>query len=360
MKKERVMKYRQKLIAAILIVNIIFSIFAILPFFFVSPLGTQFDAKFQDVLGEDYWEDIPEKYRNLLKIQGNYYDRRDVSYFRNRDITVTADIKYGNDTYQLFDMYEDEGIEESDKPAIIQVHGGGSTTSAKKNGINMVWACNYFASLGFIAFSVEYTPAPIDPFPKGVEDVRRAIAFIKRNADKYNIDNESIVLMGNSRGGHLVTLAAYTGINEDKWWLENGGNFTASELEVACVVDLYGAVDQFYSFEHNGFLASRNEIIFDGTPDIKEEIYEKHTTKNFVSDKCPPTLIMHGTIDQIVQVGESQGLVEELENKGVKYVYLEVPFGQHGFDAVPGTAGNLLAYYFIPRFILHTLYASKS
>ena len=93
-----------------------------------------------------------------------------------------------------------------------------------------------------------------------MKDVRKAIVHIKRNAEKYDIDNESIALMGPSRGGHLVTLSAYTGATNDSWWQEHGGNYTAEDLEVACVIDLYGAVNPFYPARHgNNFLARRND-----------------------------------------------------------------------------------------------------
>ena len=58
----------------------------------------------------------------------------------------------------------------------------------------------------------------------------------------------------------------------------------------------------------------------------------------------------------MVQVGESRVLVEELEKEGVQHIYLEIPTGQHGFETVPGTAGNLLTFYFVPRFIFSVLY----
>jgi len=355
-KKERIQKYRHPLVVFTLIISFFFSIFAIIPFLCVNPLGNQFETIFKDKLGDDYWEKIPEEYRERLKAPGNYFDRIDLGFFLNRKLSIDSDISYGSEEYQKFDMYDNPNIKKDEKPAVIVIHGGGSTTFASKESINYVWACKYFASLGFVAFCVEYTPAPIEPFPKGVADVMKAIVYIKNHADDYNIDNNSIVLFGSSRGGHLVTQVAYTGVNNDNWWREHGGNYTTAELEVACVVDLYGAVDQFYAFEHNGFLASRNKIIFDGTPEEKEELYEHHTVKNYVSKNCPPTLIIHGSIDKMVQVGESLGLVEELEGSDAFYIYLEVPFGQHGFEAVPGTAGNLLVYYFIPRFVLFILY----
>jgi len=360
-KKERIPKYKHKLLVFSLIVFISFSVFAIIPFLYVTPLGAKFDKKFKNEFGDDYWNDIPENYRQYLKKQGNYFDISDLKYFRNKDVEIKKDICYGDkdDKWQIMDKYEDKSIREKNKPALIFVHGGGSTNFSRKDDIYCIWICRYYATIGFVAFSLEYTSATVEPFPKGVLDVRTAIVHIKQNTGEYNIDNSSIVLMGQSRGGHLVTICAYAGINdaeEGSWWRANGGNFTAEQLRVACVIDLYGAVDQFYAFEHNGFLASRNKIIFGGTPEEKKELYEVHTSKNYVSKDCPPTLIMHGSLDQMVQVGESKELHNALDEAGAFNIYLEVPFGQHGFDIVPGTAGNLLAYYFIPRFIFLVLY----
>jgi acetyl esterase/lipase len=303
------------------------------------------------------FKQIPTKYQNRLKSPGNYYDLKDVGYFLNRELDLDSDIPYGIETYQKFDKYEDLSISESNKPAVIIVHGGGSTTFTTKTSINYVWACRYFASLGFVSFSVEYTPGPVTPFPKGVTDVMKAIVHIKNNSAAYNIDNQSITLFGSSRGGHLVTQAAYTCYNNDTWWQSNGGNYTAAEIEVACVIDIYGAVDQVYEYEHNGWLHGRNQILFGGTYEEQQILYEKHTVKNYVYKDCPPTLILHGTIDGMVMIGESRELASALNNVGADYIFLEVPFGQHGFEAVPGTPGNTLAYYFIPRYILLILYS---
>ncbi|MCP4764615.1 MAG: alpha/beta hydrolase [archaeon] len=352
-------KHQVKLVVFAFIINIIFSIFAVVPFFYVNLLGQEFENEFKSVLGDDYWDIIPSKYQVLLKTPGNYFDRSDLSYFCNDNLNITRDIEYGSDTYQIFDMFKDESNVESNKPAFIYVHGGGSTTFTKKeNGDNQ---CKYFASIGFVSFSIEYTSAVIEPFPKGIADVMKAIVYIKNHAEEYNIDNNSIVIYGESRGGHIITQTVYTGISNNNFWKNNGGNYTAEELKVACVIDLYGAVDQFYAAENNGFLASRNEIIFDGTPEEKQDLYSNHTVKNFINSSIPdeysPTLIIHGSIDAMVQVGESQGLYEEMIGAGIdNVVYLEIPFGQHGLDFVSGTPGNLLTYYFMPRFALWALY----
>lgn len=355
-KKQRLQKYKHFLVAITLIILIVFNIFALIPFFYVNPLGNNFEARFKQVLGDDYYNRIPEKYQNYLKTPNSFFDYKDLKYFLKRDITVESNIKYGEEHYQVLDKYEDKTIIDSNKPAVIIIHGGGSTTIATKDNLQIGWQCNYFANIGFVAFSIEYTPTEINPFPKGVADARKAIVFIKEHAKEYNIDNNSIVLFGGSRGGNLVTLIPYAGMNDNLWWKEHGGDYTAEQLRVACVVDFYGAVDQFYSHEYGGFLASRNEIIFGGTPETLRDMYGNHTVKNFVTDKCPPTLIIHGTIDKIVEIQQSRDLASALDAKGVINIYLEVPFGQHGFEAVPGSAGNLLSFYFAPRFIFSILY----
>jgi len=355
-KKRRIQKYRHYFVGFTLIVALIFSIFSVIPFFYINPLGVQFETKFIARFGENYFSKIPEKYRAYLKSPGNYYDLKDIGNFLNQELDVEYDIAYGSETYQKFDKYEDLSISESNKPTVIVVHGGGSTTFASKTSLNYVMACRYFASLGFVTFSIEYTPGPISPFPKGVTDVMKAIVHIKNNAITYNIDNQSITLFGSSRGGHLVTQCAYTCYNNDTWWQSNGGNYTAEEIKVACVIDLYGAVDQVYEYEQNGWLYSRNQILFGGTYEERQTLYEKHTVKNYVYKDCPPTLIIHGTIDRMVLIGESRELASALKDVGADFIFLEVPFGQHGFESVPSTPGNTIAYYFIPRFILLTLY----
>ncbi|MHA1732956.1 MAG: alpha/beta hydrolase [Promethearchaeota archaeon] len=357
-RRGRVAQYRHHLVVFALVSSVGFSAFAVVPWASLESVGRRFEAEFEGAFGADYWERIPAAYRGRLKEPGSFVQGGDLRHFSASGLTVRTDVPYGSGAYQRMDVYEDESIEGADKPAVIVVHGGGSTTFSTKDDLTYQWTCRYFAHLGFVAFSVEYTPAKVKPFPEGVRDVRTAIAHVKREAPRYHVDDGNVVLFGSSRGGHLVTLAAYTGVNdagEDSWWRENGGNFTADELRVACVVDLYGAVDPEYPFQHRGFLASRNEIIFGGTPDQLPDTYAEHDVANFLGPACPPTLVVHGTVDGMVQVGESRGLVEGMVDAGVPHVYLEVPTGQHGFDAVPGTAGNSLAYYFVPRFVLLVL-----
>ena len=258
-RRRKIPKYKHNFLVASLIFSIAFSIFAFTPTVWNYSLGQHFEQEFQSALGEDYFEQIPEKYRDRLMRSGRYWDMQDLRNFYDRDVEMET-IDYGEGKYQILDKYEDPTIKDTDKPAFIFVHGGGSLAS--EPGGTGKWECVYFASLGFVSFSIEYTPAPIEPFPRAVADVMQGLVFIKAHHEEYNIDNDSIVLYGGSRGGHLVTQVAYVGANNEDWWRKHGANYTANQLKVACVVDLYGAVDQIYEYEHNGYLDTRNRIIF--------------------------------------------------------------------------------------------------
>lgn len=355
------LKPKPKLVAFTLVVNVGFCVFAVVPVALVPTLGAQFETELARVLGTDYWDRVPLQYQDRTKRAGRYFDNRDFRAFFNREVVVERDVAYGNGSFQRLDRYEAPGIPGAAKPGLVFIHGGGSLEySDAKASATSKWACTYYASLGFVAFSVEYTSATVEPFPRAVRDCLQAIAFIKGHAATYHVDPSALVLLGPSRGGHLVTLCSLVPYHQDPWWHARGANYTPAEAGVACVVDFYGAVDPAYPFENRGFLKSRNPILFNGTPETQPARYAKHAVKNYVHAAGPPTLVMHGTVDGMVQVGESRELVAAMTRAGQPHAYLEVPFGQHGFDAVPGTAGNQLAYYFAPRFILATLFPAAS
>ena len=70
--------------------------------------------------------------------------------------------------------------------------------------------------------------------PAAVEDVRCALAWVKKNAAKYNFDPEKVVTYGGSAGGHLALIAAYGPASF------NPPGCT-DQPKIAAVLDFYGA-----------------------------------------------------------------------------------------------------------------------
>ncbi|MBQ7599974.1 MAG: alpha/beta hydrolase [Clostridia bacterium] len=65
----------------------------------------------------------------------------------------------------------------------------------------------FLNSHGIDAFVCEYRLCPYR-FPVQLLDARRAVRFVRKNADRFGISKNKIVAMGSSAGGHLVSLLA--------------------------------------------------------------------------------------------------------------------------------------------------------
>ena len=96
------------------------------------------------------------------------------------------------------------------RPAIVVIHGGGwlegdkSSFSTPKNRPpgNII----DFAKLGFVAATINYRLSKEAPFPAALHDCKCAVRWLRANAEKYQIDRDSIGAWGNSAGGHLALM----------------------------------------------------------------------------------------------------------------------------------------------------------
>ncbi len=91
-------------------------------------------------------------------------------------------------------------------PVVIQLHGGGWIRGDRPNSYKSFSA---LLAAGMSVVTVEYRNAKDAPAPAAVQDTRCAMAWVKRNAAKYNFDPNRVVLYGGSAGGHLALMGAY-------------------------------------------------------------------------------------------------------------------------------------------------------
>src|SRR5215831_8048288 len=61
---------------------------------------------------------------------------------------------------------------------------------------------------GYTVFAITHRATPTFRYPVPLEDVQRAVRFIRHNASKYGIDSARIGGSGGSSGAHLVSLLA--------------------------------------------------------------------------------------------------------------------------------------------------------
>ena len=200
------------------------------------------------------------------------------------------------DTCRLFfDVYEpaqgaDTTFEGHTRPTILFVFGGGFIGGYRSNGGYMPW----FKTLtedGYRVITIDYrlglkgvkmdfslkgkiqtAKNTIKAEYMGVEDLFAAVNYILDNQEALGVEPDNIVLAGNSSGA-IISLAA--------------------ELSI-CNGDSYAAVLP-EGFNFKGLISFAGAIVGDqGVPRYK---------------KAPcPTLLMHGTEDELVQYDKTQVL----------------------------------------------------
>jgi acetyl esterase/lipase len=199
------------------------------------------------------------------------------------------------------------------------------------------WYCREFAKAGFVVMTIDYRMMPRHAFPKCLHDCKAAVRWLRRNAAEHRVDPERIVTFGASAGGHLAGLLATTRPEHGFEGEANGGESS----EVKSAVCLYGAVDlRMY----------REQPVFGPLGRMAHDFLEDFTgrgqeAKNgdplyaaspvaYVGPWSKPTLLVHGTADNVVHYAQSETFHQLLRRAGVPARLIAVPNKGHGFDYV--------------------------
>ena len=217
------------------------------------------------------------------------------------------------------------------QPLIIVVHGGSWRAGSRRQ----LPALNrYLARQNYTVAAIDYRHAPRWPFPAAVEDVYRAIDFLRTNSAGLQIDGSRIVLIGRSAGGQIALSAAYA----------------ARDPAIRGVVSLYGPTDLVLGYERPSRRAvidsqSVLEDYLGGSPAQNAETYRAASPVNHVTAAAPPTLLIQGSLDPIVWPVHSELLAKRLEEAGTQHLHLRLPWATHGLDAnLSGPSGQLSLY----------------
>ena len=238
--------------------------------------------------------------------------------------------KVGKATLKL-DIVRSKHAPDRPLPAVIHVHGGVWLFGSRhEQGLPLL---SHLAANGWVGFNIDYRLSPRATMPEHVEDVKRAIAWVRENAEELGVDPSFIALTGGSAGGHLTALAALTSADQS---LQPG--FEQSDVAVQAAVPFYGVYGLAVTGDdyNEGLKEIVEELVVKAKLDEEPEKFMRVSPLNRIGDgPIPPFFVVHGTGDTIVPVGESRHFVKELRSKSGKPVlYAEMPGGQHAFDSM--------------------------
>jgi acetyl esterase len=92
-----------------------------------------------------------------------------------------------------------------DRPVVVYLHGGGWVVGSI--AASDAFCRRLVGEAGCTLVSVDYRLAPEHPFPAGVEDAVAAIEWTAARAGSWGADRERLVVLGDSAGGNLATVA---------------------------------------------------------------------------------------------------------------------------------------------------------
>ena len=232
--------------------------------------------------------------------------------------TFEENITYAtiNGSQLHLDVYEPAPKGSAPSPAVVLIHGGGWTGFDKST---MRAMGQFLARFGFVAFAVDYRlfNGEDNPWPAQLDDVQRAVRWVRANAGKYGANPDRVGAFGHSAGAQL---AALLGMEDTR---DNSDPALAKySSQVQAVVDVSGPTD-FASEqdpEQSAFLTS----FFGGDYSKRPEVWRQASPADHVSKQDAPFLIVHGTQDDNVPIAQAQELFEKLQAAGVPVAFIKV------------------------------------
>lgn len=237
------------------------------------------------------------------------------------DVAQIQNIEYkaiAGTSLQL-DLYKKKQVPDG-APLIIFVHGGSWIKGKRKDMLPLVLD---FADRGYVTATVSYR---LGSYPECAEDVADAVKWLYRHGHDYGYDSERIALVGASAGAHLAMLAAYGWRNEAM-----RSDSVESEPRISAVVNLFGPVDLTTAYARSR--STVNSLIgevYEKAPDL----YLQASPVHYVDRNTPPTMIIHGTSDELVPVSQADQLKNKLDSAGIRNVDYRYPLWPHALILV--------------------------
>jgi acetyl esterase/lipase len=227
------------------------------------------------------------------------------------------------------------------RPILVQIYGGAWQRGTPADDAAFA---RYFAAHGYVVFAIDYRHAPQWQWPAQIDDVQTALGWIRLHAAAYQGDPARLALIGRSSGGQLALAAAYS----DR------------ASPIAAVVSYYGPTDLTEGWRRPPRpdplpVRPTLEAYLGGTPETVAARYRDASPVNHVSTRVPPTLLIYGRRDHIVESRFARELAERLKAAGARPVMLEIPWAEHAFDVIPFGLSAQVSLYYTERFLASAL-----
>jgi acetyl esterase/lipase len=239
-------------------------------------------------------------------------------------------------------------------PVVLFFHGG-ALINGGRGGVKLGLS-RFCVEQGWVMVSADYRLGPEIKAPQIMEDVRDLIAWVReKGPELFGADPDNIIAAGSSAGGYLalaagtmnprpkaiLSLWGYGDILAD-WYTKPCAPYTEYDVDKdAAYAEVYGQVltetgkrkgvppqrTKIYPYLRHEGLWTNEMTGFD--PETQRDRIVPLCPRFNVTPNYPPTLLLHGELDDDVPVSESINMAAALKGNGVEHELLVLPGAGH-------------------------------
>ena len=274
-------------------------------------------------------QDSPPK-KTPAPPSANFIRTEDVIYGRKFGVSLTMDVFAPK--------------EKANGRGVIWCVSGGWVSN--RDAVNVVFA-KPFLDRGYTVFEVVHGSQPKFTIPEVLDDMHRAVRFIKANAAKYKVDPDQLGIAGASAGGHLSLMQGCAP--------KVGSVLTVDPVErqsskVAAVACFFPPTD-FLNYGKDGenalgegvlkaFKAPFDFHVFDKKTNSfvpiadaarRKEIGKQISPVYHVTKDSAPSLIIHGDADTLVPIQQATLIIDKMKDNKVPCELIVKKGAAHGW-----------------------------
>ena len=261
------------------------------------------------------------------------------AFAQDAPYTRTEDVIYGRKHGMAMTLDVFAPKEKANGAGVIFCVSGGWFSTKEMTPVGFIAP---LVKRGYTVFAVCHGSQPKFTIPEILDDMHKAVRFVRTNAKKYAVDPDRLGISGGSAGGHLSLMQGTAPKPADAL------NKVSSEVQaVAC----FFPPTDFLNYGKDGQIALGNGTLAGFRPPFefwerdpktsaiaivtdeeKRKVIGKAISPVYhVSKNSAPALIVHGDADLLVPIQQAERIVEAYKKVGVPAELIVKKGAAHGW-----------------------------
>jgi acetyl esterase/lipase len=214
---------------------------------------------------------------------------------------------------------------------------------------------------GYTVFAVVHGSQPKFTIPEVLDDMHRAVRYIRAHAKDYPIDPDRIGITGGSAGGHLSLMQGTAGKEGNPKANDPVERMSSRVQAVACFfppTDFLnygetgkdalgrGTLQNFKApFDFQVLDPKTRSFVLITDEEKRREIGRKISPINHVTKDSAPTLIIHGDADKLVPIQQAEILIAKLKEAGVPAELVTKRGAVHGWPGMDKDVATMADWF---------------